>query len=162
MTESEFKEMEARLENWRLCVRVGLVRHHCASVEHRYRPGGLGADARRAPKLLVDELDGWRVEEAWRALPVRFRFQLNLHYVRCVQQHQVIRWVLKRTAHSIKPWHYKAELFYAVGLLKKKLDSMNSRSHNRGHNSSSVSIDTSRESPKAGAARPEETKPVSA
>lgn len=158
MTSDEFKNMEGRLDNWRLCVRTGVIRHHCASAEHRYRPTkGESLEARRSPTMVIDEADGWAIEMAWRLLPLRFRWMLKLHYILNLERRGVIRWVMKRAEHAIKPWQFNSELFYGVSLLKKVLDNGIRASENRRHNSKAVSQDAWNESPKAALARPEKT-----
>lgn len=158
MTGDEFNIMEARLDNWRLCMRAGIIRHHCASAEHRYRPTkGEAAEARRSPAPVIDEADGRNIEAAWRLLPARFRWMIKLHYILQLDRRGVIRWVMKRTEHAIKPWNFRSELFYGVSLLKKVLDNGIAAEENRRHNLIAVSQDAWNESPKAALVRPEET-----
>ena len=158
MTIDEFKEMEARLANWRLCLRVGVIRHHCGSAEHLYRPEkGEAFEARRAPQLVLDDDDGQRVEAAWRLLPLRYRWMLKLHYVLQLQPRGVIRWVMKRADYAVKPWHFKAELHHAVAQLRKVLDNNMQADENRRHNLIAVSQDAWNESPKAALVRSEKT-----
>lgn len=156
MTNDEFKDMEARLVNWRLCLRVGIIRHHCGSAEHLYRPPkGEALESRRAPQLVIDDDDGQTVERAWRLLALQYRWMLKLHYALQLQPRGVIRWVLKRAGYAVKPWHFKAELHHAVSLLKKVLDNDMQAAENRRHNLIAVSQDAWNESPKAALVRPE-------
>lgn len=112
--------IEDRLENWAFAVRVGVVRNHCASAEHRYRPPR--DEDRRSPARIVDIADGWRVEYAWRELPARYRWLLKCHFVHSMARLGVIRWVTKRTGYVIKSWNFEAERHQAMRLLKKVLD----------------------------------------
>lgn len=163
--DAEIRAMEERLDNWRLCVRSGVIRHHCGSAEHRYRAGkGDVMESRRVPRLVIDERDGWLIERAWSTLPIRWRWMLKLHYVLQLEKRAVIRWTLKRAEHAIKPWHYKAELLHAVRKLKMVVDTLQFVEDTPRHNLDAVSQDAWNESPKAALARPveTETEPVEA
>ncbi len=128
MTDTEMKEFERRLDNWRMVVTGQAGVGHCGSVESLYR--GDRDEDRRKPSLVIDELDGWKVEDAWKAMPLsHYRWLLKLHYVRRSEQRHVIRAVLHHTGHAIKRWHYRAELINAVMQLRKALDILHRQSH---------------------------------
>lgn len=121
MNREEFNEMERRLDNWRSVVCNQAGRRRCGSAEGRYMPHW--GDERRSPSNVVDELDAWKIEHAWKSMQMpHCRWLIKLHYIHNMPAHGVIRWVLKRTGYSIKRWQYRGELFRAVAMLKDGLD----------------------------------------
>jgi hypothetical protein len=163
MTESEFEAfVEDRIKNWVRCVRVGLIRHHCGSAEHRYRPDRHEAlEARRDPKIIIDEADGWKLESAWRTLALRHKMMLKFYYIHDCQQRSVIQAVIRYADYAIKRHHFRAEIRYAVSLFRRKALDMEISGPYKSDSNSTAAMSVPR-CPKAGVARPEETEPVQA
>lgn len=80
-----------RLQNWAFCLRYGLIRGHCGSIEHMYRSPDVFFDDERAPYR--DHADAWRIEGMLcdPAFPEKPRRLLVLHYVRRADQGVICR-----------------------------------------------------------------------
>lgn len=123
MRDDEVREIEQRLENWRRVVMGGSggAPVTCGSAEAMYR--GDRDEDRRKPTAAPDVLDAWKVEQAWKSLPFpRHRWLLKFHYLKRWPQHRVIQGLMYHTGVAVKRWHYRAEVFYALGQLKRVLD----------------------------------------
>lgn len=127
MNAAEIADLEARLANWRRCLRMGLELSHCASAEYRYQAPR--DEDRRSPRLRVDELDAWVIEEAWRQLPLSSRWLLKLHYALQLREHSVRRWMQRRCGYAIKSWAYESERRKSLASLAQVLDATDTQEH---------------------------------
>lgn len=162
MNDTEFKEMEGRLDNWRQVVTASGSVGHCGSVESLFRRDR--DEGRRNARRVVDELDGWRVEQAWKAMSIPWvRALLKFHYIRRLEQRHCIRAVLRETGHAIKRWHYRAELVYSVGRLKQVLDNeVRARHHSYPQFEQNPSMSERCVAERLAVSRQEELKPATA
>lgn len=129
MNKSELDAVHADIKNWVRCVRGGFSVGHCASVEGRYRAErGEGLEARRQPRIDVQEARAWLVEAAWRSLPTVDRWLLKLAYVWNQPDHMVIRGISHHTGEVVKRWHFKARELHSLTLLKRAIDKRESQS----------------------------------
>ncbi|HEY3432534.1 MAG TPA: hypothetical protein VGK09_08300 [Rhodocyclaceae bacterium] len=161
MTEQDFRDIEARLENWRRGVaylKGGAA--SCGSAEKFYR---CPSDRFKVVSgVMVDMGDAWVIEQAWRTIMQPWaKWMIKWHYIFKAAPHAVMRQLQRRAHHGIRRDRYDHELRVAVGLLKINVDTRISRSYISRQQFESTESGVS-SSQMAALSRQEEMKPAAA
>lgn len=120
--------LEARIENWRRTVLASPHAQHCASAEYRYRApaGHLDLQNEQAPQSMppLDFLDGWLLEEAWRAIDSRRQRGLlrDIYVYRCTPESASRNAGIRLYLFDEELWRARLALARALDFLAAKLN----------------------------------------